>query len=135
MVARLLMIKVRQNLCMMTYSGFVTIKIVRGGASRFSLRLGHAHVLTVHRTVIHYVRAASLRRPEKVKNPTNKKARGFYPRAGVKLATEGLKTHFRTSFRSAIFAFAISVLYGFFSSSVRILTFSKYAKHSIIALP
>ena len=27
------------------------------------MRLGHAHVLTVHRTVIHYVRAASLRRP------------------------------------------------------------------------
>ena len=61
----------------MTYSGFVTIKIVRGGASRFSLRLGHAHVLTVHRTVIHYVRAASLRRPEKVKNLTNKKPEDF----------------------------------------------------------
>ena len=28
-----------------------------------SLRLGHAHVLTVHRTVIHYARVASLRRP------------------------------------------------------------------------
>ena len=34
-----------------------------GGASRFSLRLGHAHVLTVHWTVIHCVRATSLRRP------------------------------------------------------------------------
>ena len=28
-----------------------------------SLRLGHAHVLTVHRTVIHYAHAATLRRP------------------------------------------------------------------------
>ena len=28
-----------------------------------SLRLGHARVLTVHRTVIHYARAASLPRP------------------------------------------------------------------------
>ena len=33
------------------------------GMSRVSLRLGHAHVLTVHRTVIHYARAASLRHP------------------------------------------------------------------------
>ena len=31
------------------------------GPSRVSLRLGHAHVLTVHRTVIHCARAASLR--------------------------------------------------------------------------
>ena len=30
---------------------------------RFSLRLGHARVLTVHRTVIHFARAASLRHP------------------------------------------------------------------------
>ena len=29
----------------------------------FSLRLGHARVLTTHRVVIHYARAASLRRP------------------------------------------------------------------------
>ena len=37
--------------------------IVFCGTPRVSLRLGHAHVLTVHRTVIHYARAASLRRP------------------------------------------------------------------------
>ena len=33
------------------------------GLLRFSLRLGHARVLTVHRTVIHYARAAPLRHP------------------------------------------------------------------------
>ena len=32
----------------------------RAGSWRVSLRLGHAHVLTVHRTVIHCVRAAPL---------------------------------------------------------------------------
>ena len=33
------------------------------GMSWFSLRLGHTRVLTVHRTVIHCARAASLRHP------------------------------------------------------------------------
>ena len=32
------------------------------GPSRVSLRLGHARVLTTHSVVIHYARAASLRR-------------------------------------------------------------------------
>ena len=38
------------------------------------LRFGHAHVLTVHRTVIHSARAASLRprRPENERIPQNK---------------------------------------------------------------
>ena len=38
-------------------------KFVRFRVVEFSLRLGHARVLTPHRGVIHYARAALLRRP------------------------------------------------------------------------
>ena len=42
---------------------YLLICVRHRGRPRFSLRLGHARVLTVHRTVIHCARAAPLRHP------------------------------------------------------------------------
>ena len=63
----------------------------------------------------------------------NKKPADFF--VWLVLTKKMPQNYFKISLRSSIFLFAISVLYGFFSSSVRILGHSKYSRHSSIAFP
>ena len=61
-------------------------KFVRFRVVEFSLRLGHAPVLTPHRGVIHYARAALLRRPLQLNC-----ASGFKEKVAKELAVFGVR--------------------------------------------